>query len=116
MQEVCSYFVLMPEPYWPKRKNSYTLRDAAKNGRYARLRCRYCKMEKYFLIEELIIAFGNIECDDVTYSSKWRCSSCKGLHTIELKIEDPPAAKMQEIRVRRISRIEYIRRVIWKED
>ena len=50
----------MPEPYWPKhrKKNSYTLSDAAKNSRYARLRCAYCKRELWFLVSDLIRIFG----------------------------------------------------------
>lgn len=105
----------MPEPYWPKRKNSYTLSDAAKNGRYAKLRCRFCKTERFYLIDELRIAFGDIECDDVTYQGRWRCTTCNELDMIDFSIVSPSAAELQKIKLRRIARIEYIRRVLWRD-
>lgn len=105
----------MPEPYWPKRKNSYTLADAAKSSRYAKLRCRYCKAERYYLIEDLKVAFGNIECDDVTRAQRWRCTRCNQRDMLDFSIEHPSAADLQKIVLRRIDRVEYVRRVIWRD-
>lgn len=105
----------MPEPYWPKRKNSYTLRDAVKHSPYAKLRCRYCKIERWYLVEELIVAFGNIECDDVPYARNWRCMKCDQVGMIDMDVHNPSAEALQSIRLRRIDRVEYVRRVIWKD-
>lgn len=57
----------MPEPYWPKRKGSYTLAEAEKNARYARIRCRYCKRTIYYRLEDLHTVFGDIDVDEVIY-------------------------------------------------
>jgi len=106
----------MPEPYWPKKKGSYTLADAANVSRYAKLRCRFCKTERYYLVEELKVAFGNVECDDVPYRNNWRCTSCGNRNMIDLTIVNPSAADLQKIKLRRIDRILYIRRVIWRDE
>ena len=105
----------MPEPYWPKRKGSYRLSDAAKNHQYARMRCRYCKAARYYLVLELKAAFGNIECDDVVYQNDWRCMGCGEANMIELDLAAPSAAELQSAVIRRIDRIAYVRRVTWKD-
>ncbi|MCV0395902.1 MAG: hypothetical protein K5872_06555 [Rhizobiaceae bacterium] len=105
----------MPEPYWPKRKGSYRLSNAAKNSRYARLRCRYCKTYRYYLIEELKAVFGDIECDDVVYQNDWRCSGCGEKNMIEFDTCNPSATELQASVVRRIDRVVYVRKVIWKD-
>lgn len=105
----------MREPYWPKRKGSYTLSDAAKIGnRLARIRCRYCKLTRFYRLEELRTVFGDIECDDVPY--QMRCSNCRGDRTLDFSLENPSAEEMQRITVRRVERIYYFRRVIWKDE
>ncbi len=64
------------------------------------LRCRFCKTERYYLIEELRVAFGNIECDDVPYRNNWRCTKCGQRNMIDLTIVDPSAAELQKIKLR----------------
>ena len=115
-QGICSYFVLvMPEPYWPKRKGGYRLADAEEHNRYAAIWCPYCKRKRYFLLSDLRIAFGNIECDDVVYQdARWRCTGCNGKHTLQVKIGDPPAD--ETVVVRRLERVEYVRRPIWRDE
>jgi len=104
----------MPEPYWPKRKNSYTLSDAETHNSYARLRCTYCKRTRYFLLKGLRAAFGNIECDDVVFQHNWKCLQCDGKGEVAFDLEKPPLG--QNAVVRRLVRVEYIRRPIWKDE
>jgi hypothetical protein len=106
----------MPEPYWPKRKGSYTLAAASRNSQFARLRCRYCKIERYYLIADLITVFGNVECDDMLYMRDWRCTSCKERNTLDMQIGDPSAAVRQQINIRKIDRIEYVRKINWTDE
>ena len=79
----------------------------------ARITCRYCKRVNYYVLDDLTRLVGDIECDDVTY--KMRCTKCGGKETLELDLEDPPAAKRQTMTIRRIERIYYIRRVVWRD-
>jgi hypothetical protein len=106
----------MPEPYWPKKKGSYTLADAEKNAKLAKIRCCYCTTERYFLLRDLRRLFGNIECDDVIYRQRWRCMNCKKTRTLEFDLEDPPADKRQGMIIRRLERIEIIRKPVWRDE
>ncbi len=104
----------MPEPYWPKRKGGYCLADAEKNNRYAAISCPYCKRKRYYLISELRTAFGNIECDDVVYQGRWKCTGCDGHQTMKITLGDPPPG--ETVIVRRLDRVEYVRRPIWRDE
>lgn len=106
----------MPEPYWPKKKGSYKLSDAAKNTDLARLRCRYCKAERFYLLTELKTAFGNVECDDVTYLNTWRCLRCKQKDTIEFDLPRLTPQDRQKVRLRRLDGIFYVRKVTWRDE
>jgi len=102
----------MPEQYWPKRKNAYSLGDAAKNARHLQLRCNYCKRIRYMVIADLKALLGNIEVDDVAYVG-WRCDGCKGT-TFDVRIEEPHAGSGAI--VKRLVRIDYVRRPTWQEE
>jgi hypothetical protein len=106
----------MPEPYWPKKKHTYTMADAAKVSSHARMRCRYCKTERFYLVEELRVVFGNVEVDDVAYQRDWRCTNCGKLNTIDLTLENPSAEDLQRIKVQRIDKIQYVRTISWKTE
>lgn len=114
---ICSYFVLtMPEPIQPKKRGEYRLADAAKVSRYARISCSYCKTERFYLVEELRVVFGNVECDDAMYRNDWRCVKCGKLNSLDMHMENPSAAELQRIPTRRIARIDYVRKITWRED
>lgn len=106
----------MPEPYWPKKKGSYTLGDAEKNAQFARIRCCYCKTVRYYFLRDLRRLFGDIECDDVIYRQRWRCTKCGHTDTLEFDIEEPPAGKRQDMVIRRLTKIEIIRKPIWRDE
>jgi hypothetical protein len=106
----------MPEPYWPKHKNAYLLSDAESNGSVAFMRCRYCKIERYYLLADLRKLFGNIECDDVTDKQVWRCSNCRKTRTVVMTLAYLSAAQKQGMTLRRLDRIEYVRKVFWRDE
>ena len=103
----------MPEPYWPKRRGSYTLADAAKHNTYASVRCTYCKRTRYYLVAD---AFGGqVECDDVVHLGKLRCRKCDGKGSLDFSLGGPPSDIADKAWLRRIERVEYKRRIVWKE-
>lgn len=59
--------------------------------------------------------FGDIELVDVVHDARWRCSTCRSHETLEIKAEIPSASELQNCTVRRIDRIDYVRRVVWKD-
>lgn len=104
----------MPESYHPKRNKSYTLADAMKMNSIARIRCRYCKRVRHYPIEDLKTALGNVECDEVVHMM--RCSNCRGLSTLDLHLLNPSAEERQKMTVRRVERVYYSRRVVWRDE
>jgi hypothetical protein len=105
----------MPEPYWPKRRGSYTLGDAEQHNTFASIRCTYCKRTRYYLVADLKTAFGDVECDDVVHVARLRCRNCDGKGSLELKMGGPPSDVADKAWFRLIERVEYKRRIVWKE-
>ena len=106
----------MPEPYYPKRKGQpYRLSNAAKNGPLASIRCTYCKRQRYYLIADLITAFGNVECDDLIHAAKLHCRKCNGKGSLEFDTGGPPRNIADKAWLRKIDRVENIRRIHWKD-
>lgn len=102
----------MPEPYWPKKRGSYKLTDAARNGVMIHVRCPYDKRERLYLTADLIKAFGNMEVDDL--DRKFKCSRCGSLVTIKTML--PTASERQGIILRRLVDIVTIKRPVWRDD
>ena len=103
----------MPEPYWPKRKGPpYRLSNAAKNGPLASVRCTYCKRQRYYLIADLITAFGDVECDELIHVAKLHCRKCDGKGSLEFDTGGP-ISDADKAWLRKINRIE--RRIHWKD-
>jgi hypothetical protein len=102
----------MPEPYWPKRKNSFTLLDAHKIGHIIRVFCRYCKRERFFLANELATAYGNIECDDLAYAIE--CSKCG--NQVDVSADSPSAEQRQKMTIRRLVTVYYVRHAKWRDE
>lgn len=106
----------MPEPYWPKRKGSYTLGDAEKHNRFASIRCTYCKRQRYYLVADLKKAFGgHVECDDVVDVARLRCRNCDGKGSLDFKLGGPSSDIADKAWLRQIDSIEYIRKIRWKD-
>jgi hypothetical protein len=107
----------MPEPYWPKRKGPpYKLSDAEKVARFAFIRCQYCKVARYVPLEDLRRLFGNIECDDVIYSRRWRCMKCNSPDMLEMDIRNPPIGKGEPFVIRRLDRIATKSWPVWRDE
>lgn len=101
----------MPEPY---RKKVYLISQAERHARYALIWCRYCKQRRYFLLAELREAFGDVDCDSIVDRRNWHCTGCDGNGRVDLKLEDPPANG--GVTVRRLVRVDTIKRPIWKDE
>jgi len=107
----------MPEPYWPRRKGSFRLSDAARDVRdpYASIRCTYCKRQRYYTVADLLTAFGDMECDDVIRVTGLRCRRCDGKGSLDFKLGGPPGDMADVVILRKIERVLYIRKVVWKD-
>lgn len=106
----------MPEPYWPKRKGPpYKLSDAEKHTQYARIWCRYCKRSRWYLLRELREVLGDIACDDVIDRRKIRCGGCGDKFSLDMRVENPSAADLQSVTVRRLS-FRWVKRIMWHDE
>lgn len=106
----------MPEPYYPKRKGQpYRLSHAAKSNCLASIRCTYCKRQRYYFIADLITAFGDVECDDLVRVAKLHCRRCDGKGSLEFDMGGPPSSIADKAWLRKIDRVENIRRIHWKD-
>lgn len=103
----------MPEPYWPKRKGRFTLGDVYRLGDLLRISCRYCKIQRLFVPDDLRKVFGDIEVDDVVY--QMRCERCRKKRSLAIETVSPSAADRQAMTIRRIDKIDYVRRVTWRD-
>nr|DAH84835.1 MAG TPA: zinc-ribbon domain protein [Caudoviricetes sp.] len=101
----------MPEPYWPKRKGSYALSDADKNRALLRGECRYCKIVHFYLASDMKEVCGDVQVDDV----KLRCEKC-GQTDIPVTCYHPTATEYPTLMLRRLERIEFKRRIIWRDE
>ncbi len=82
----------------------------------ASIECRYCKTRRYYLLKDFRTLFGNIEVDDVLYQQHWRCVNCRKSETLSIDLVSSSAADRQKMMIRRIDRIDYVRRVIWRDE
>lgn len=105
----------MPEPYWPKRKGAYWLSDAVKTNTFASIRCTYCKRTRYYFVADLLTAFGDMECDDLIRVSGLRCRRCDGKGSLDFNIGGPPSNIADKAWLRKIERVEYRKRIVWKD-
>lgn len=105
----------MPETYYPKRRGQpYRLSHAAKANRLASIRCTYCKRQRFYFIADLITAFGDVECDDLVRKGGLHCRKCGGKGSLELDLGGP-LKDADKAWLRKIDRVENIRRIHWKD-
>ena len=104
----------MPEPYWPKHRGlaPYMLSEAAKNGSLVEARCYGCSPVRWYKPDDLIVLYGNIPA--LNLERTMRCGKCGML--LSIKVTVPTAEERQKIRVRRIAKIWWVKRVAWREE
>lgn len=83
---------------------------------FASTQCRYCKTARLYRLADLKRILGDIDCDAITDRNVWRCTKCQKTHTIDFALAYPSAAEQQTMKVRRLDRIDYVRKIIWREE
>lgn len=109
---ICSYFVHMPEPYWPKSK-IYPLSALNEGMRLVRITCRYCKRSHVYRPDDLIQIFGDVEADSL--ARRMKCEN--GDHgAINVRAFSPTGREAVGLRIRRLVAIKLQRVPLWRED
>lgn len=101
----------MPEQYEPKRK-AYLLSDAKRDGMLVRIRCNYHKIQRWYVPDDLRQIFGDIDVDSIM--RRMRCDQCRNF--VDVKGEILSATERRTIRVRRLERMRYVARPVWRDD
>jgi hypothetical protein len=103
----------MPEPYWPKHRglDPYMLSEAAKTGSLVEVRCSGCSPPRWYLPADLITLYGDVPC--LNLDRMMRCEKCR--RYLSVKVTMPTAEERQNIRVRRLDRIWWVKRVSWRD-
>ncbi|KQZ81855.1 hypothetical protein ASD64_08835 [Mesorhizobium sp. Root157] len=79
-----------------------------------RIQCRYCKVARNYLPDDLRHVLGDIEVDDVT--DAMRCQKCGQKHTLITEAVFPGAAERQGMTIRKLEKVYYVKRVIWRDE
>lgn len=109
----CSYFVLMPEEYRTKRGlQPLMLSDAVRNGTLLRIRCVGCSPAKWYEPSDMIKLFGNIPA--LNLEREMKCEACGGHPYVEVR--SVTAEERQQIKMRRLDRVWWVRRVCWRDE
>lgn len=102
----------MPEPYHYKGLPPLMLSDAVRNGSLLKLRCVGCSPARWYHPADLIQLFGNIPALNI--ERKMKCPACGGHPFVEVK--SLSAEERLQIKVRRLHRTWWVRRVVWREE
>lgn len=105
----------MPElqEKWP-RGVPWRLMDAHNVGQSVRITCGHCNIRRYYKPIELREIVGNVTIDEVR--KKVRCEKCGLNEFIRAELFDPVGAEAVAIRYRRLVRIEFVRRIVWRDE
>jgi len=109
---ICSYSVLMPEEYRKKGLQPLMLSDAARNGSLLRIRCVGCSPARWYEPIDMIKLFGNIPA--LNLEREMKCETCGGHPYVEVR--SATAQERQQIKIRRLDRVWWVRRVRWRDN
>ncbi|MEO3389030.1 hypothetical protein [Mesorhizobium sp. CAU 1741] len=112
-QGFCSYFVLMPEEYRPKRGiQPLMLSGAIKNGSLINARCVGCSPPRWYHPTDLMRLYGDVPA--VNLERLMKCGSCGS--ALDTAVVTPTADERQKIRLRRLHKVWWVRRATWREE
>ena len=108
----CSDFVLMPEKRPSRLDKPLLLSDAVRNRSLIRAKCAGCSPASWYDPQDLIALYSDMPIANL--DRVMRCQSCGAF--LNVKVTTPTAKERQGIRLRRLDRIWWVRRVRWREE
>ncbi|TIS90620.1 MAG: hypothetical protein E5W89_12060 [Mesorhizobium sp.] len=97
-----------------KRGSAWTLSNAHDIGQLVLVRCGLCNVKRWYQPSDLRDIFGDIEAEQV--GSKMTCERCGKNDFMHAETINPTAGERQGIRVRRLTEIRVVRRVVWRDE
>lgn len=103
----------MPESHRPKRGLApYMLTGAVRNGALVEAKCPGCSPPRWYLPDDLIKLFGDVPC--LNLERIMHCGKC-GL-PVTINVTVPPADERQRLRIRRLDKVWWVKRVSWRDE
>ena len=102
----------MPEKYGPKIEEPLLLSEAIETRSLIRAHCAGCSPARWYHPQDLITLYGDMPA--INLGMKMRCQNCGSFLTV--RVEIPLAEERQRIRLRRLDRIWWVRRVRWRDE
>ncbi|GGE24724.1 hypothetical protein GCM10011390_50200 [Aureimonas endophytica] len=93
---------------------SATLAQYRDWGQIATVSCNLCRGKRHYLPADLIEILGDCEGDRV--ERRMRCETCDRNDYLHVRYWSPIAADDYPITIRRLERIETIRRPVWRDE
>jgi hypothetical protein len=97
-----------------KRGSEWKLSNAHEIGQLVLVRCGLCNVKRWYQPSDLREIFGDIEAELV--GNKMICKRCGKNEYMHVETQNPSARERQGIRVRRLSEIRMVRRVVWRDE
>lgn len=103
----------MPEQYREKRGlPPFMLSSAVKNGSLVEARCVGCSPARWYHPADLIQLYGDVPAANL--ERLMRCGNCRS--PLNVKVASPTAEERQKIRLRRLDRVWWVKRVSWRNE
>jgi hypothetical protein len=104
----------MPEKNAPSRKDlSWTLGKARAMGNLVKIDCQYCHVTRHYLSGDLLSLCGDVGLDLIP--RKFRCEQCDLKGYIRADFYNPWGNDIGKLKVRRLVKIQTIRRPVWED-
>lgn len=86
------------------------LSTAVKNGSLVKASCAGCSPPRWYHPEDLMRLFGDIPA--LNLEREMRCRECRA--EMDVRVKNPLAEERQKIRVLRLDKVWWVRRVSWR--
>lgn len=105
----------MPDTGGRRRRNRllWTLRNAHETGQFVRVECLRCSILRHYMPEDLLRLVGDAEADHV--AAAMRCQKCHEKDRLEAAYVSLSGMARERVRVRRLVKVQIVRRVIWAD-
>ncbi len=102
----------MPEKPPSRLDKPLLLSQAVRTRSLVRANCTGCSPARWYHPEDLLTLYGNIPA--INLGMKMKCGRCGSFLTV--RVDTPVAEERQKIRLRRLDRIWWVRRVSWRDE
>lgn len=90
------------------------LSDAHAAGQLLTVRCGHCRTTRHYLPGDVITVLGDVGLYGIV--GRMRCEKCGDREWLSASFSMPSARERQGMRVRRLAKVETVRKVVWRDE